>query len=157
MQKLGEATMKSTKSRLLEEAKEIRTPRARRMFMTINKTDFWKGMKKLVESEGFKHLSAITGVDVGSKIEVIYHLTSEGLVLSLKVEISKRNPVLPSIVKLISGAVLYEREVHDLFGVRFEGNLDLSPLLLPDGWPSNVHPLRKEWTLQKIQESLGES
>lgn len=142
--------MKSTKSRLLEKAKEIRIPRARRMFMTINKTDFWKSMKKLVDSEGFKHLSTITGIDVGSKIEVIYHLTREDLVLSLKVKTSKKNPVLPSIVKLIPGAILYEREVHDLLGVTFEGNPDLSSLLLPDGWPSGIYPLRKEWAPQDI-------
>jgi len=157
MQKLGEATMNSTNGRLLEEAKEVRTPRARRMFMTINKTDFWKGMKKLVDSEGFKHLSTITGIDVGSKIEVIYHLTREGLVLSLKVKTSKKNPVLPSIVSLIPGAVLYEREVHDLLGIVFKGNPDLSPLLPPDEWPSGIYPLRKEWTLQKIQEAIWES
>lgn len=149
--------MKSTKGVLLEKAKEIRTPRARRMFMTVNKTDFWKSMKKLVDSEGFKHLSTITGIDVGSKIEVIYHLTRGDLVLSLKVMTSKRNPVLPSIVNLIPGAALYEREVHDLLGITFEGNPDLSPLLLPDEWPSDVHPLRKECTLQDVWKTTEES
>jgi len=149
--------MKQIKGRLLEKAKEIRTPRARRMFITINKTDFQKSMKELVESEGFKHLSAITGIDVGPKIEVIYHLIRGDLVLSLKVKTSKKNPVLPSIVKLIPGAVLYEREVHDLLGITFEGNPDLSPLLLPDKWPSDVCPLRKEWSPQDIWKATEES
>lgn len=149
--------MKPTEGRLLEKAKEIRTPRPRRMFMTINKTDFRKSMKKLVDSEGFKHLSAITGIDVGSKIEVIYHLTRGDLVLSLKVKTSKKNPVLPSIVNLIPGAVLYEREVHELFGVTFEGNPDLSPLLLPDKWPSDIYPMRKEWSPQDIWKATEES
>jgi NADH:ubiquinone oxidoreductase subunit C len=148
--------MKPTKDKLLEKAKEIRVPRARRMFMTINKTDFRKSMKKLVDFEGFKHLSTITGIDVGSKIELVYHLTREDLVLSLKVKTSKKNPVLPSIVNLIPGAVLYEREVHDLLGVTFEGNPDLSPLLLPDEWPSDVYPLRKEWAPQDIWKATEE-
>ena len=149
--------MKQIKGKLLEKAKEIRTPRARRMFITINKTDFWKSMKELVESEGFKHLSAITGIDTGSKIEVIYHLIRGDLMLSLKVKTLKKNPVLPSIVKLIPGAILYEREVHDLFGVVFEGNPDLSPLLLPDEWPSNVYPLRKELISQDVWKATEES
>jgi len=149
--------MKPIKGTLLEKAKEIRIPRARRMFMTINKTDFWKSMKKLVDSEGFRHLSTITGIDVGSKIEIIYHLTREDLVLSLKVKTSKKNPVLPSIVKLIPGAILYEREVHDFLGVTFEGNPDLSPLLLPDEWPSGICPLRKEWSSQDIWKATEES
>jgi NADH:ubiquinone oxidoreductase subunit C len=146
--------MKPTKDKLLEKAKEVSTPRARRMSMTINKTDFWKSMKKLVDSNGFKHLSTITGIDVGSKIELIYHLTRENLVLSLKVKTSKKNPVLPSIVNLIPGAVLYEREVHDLLGVTFKGNLDLSPLLLPDGWPNDIYPMRKEWAPQDIRKAM---
>ena len=150
-------TMKQIKDNFLEKAKEIRTPRARRMFITINKTDFWKSMKELVESEGFKHLSAITGIDIGSKIEVIYHLIRGDLLLSLKVKTLKKNPVLPSIVKLIPGAILYEREVHDLFGVVFEGNPDLSPLLLPDEWPSDVYPLRKELISQDVWKATEES
>jgi len=150
-------TMKQIKDKFLEKAKEIRTPRARRMFITINKTDFWKSMKELVESEGFKHLSAITGIDIGSKIEVIYHLIRGDLLLSLKVKTLKKNPVLPSIVKLIPGAILYEREVHDLFGVVFEGNPDLSPLLLPDEWPSDVYPLRKELISQDVWKATEES
>ena len=149
--------MKSTKSRLLEKTREISTPRAGRMFMTINKTDFRKSMKKLVDSEGFQHLSTITGIDVGRKVELIYHLTRENLVLSLKVKTSKKNLVLPSIVDLIPGAVLYEREVHDLFGVTFKGNSDLSPLLLPDGWPDDVYPMRKEWTPQDIRKAMEKS
>jgi NADH:ubiquinone oxidoreductase subunit C len=127
------------------------------MFITINKTGFQKSMKELVESEGFKHLSAITGIDVGSKIEVIYHLIRGDLVLSLKVKTSKRNPILPSIVNLIPGAILYEREVHDFLGITFEGNPDLSPLLLPDKWPSDVCPLRKEWSSQDIWKATEES
>ena len=146
--------MNSTKGKILEKTREISTPRVRRMSMTINKTDFRKSIKKLVDSEGFQHLSAITGIDVGPKIELIYHLTRENLVLSLKVKTSKKNPVLPSIVNLIPGAVLYEREVHELLGVTFEGNLDLSPLLLPDGWPSDVYPMRKEWPPQAIQKAM---
>lgn len=149
--------MKPRKGVFLEKSKEVRTPRVRRMFVTINKTDFRKSMKKLVYSEGFRHLSAITGIDVGSKIEVVYHLTRGDLVLSLKVKTSKKNPVLPSIVDLIPGAVLYEREVHDLLGIIFKGNPDLSPLLLPDGWPSDVYPLRKEWALQDVWKATEES
>lgn len=144
---------KSKEETILENAKEIRNPSARRMFITINKTDFKKSMKKLADS-GFKHLSTITAIDVVSKIEVIYHLIRENLLLSLKVRISKKKPALPSIVNLIPGAALYEREVHDLLGVIFEGNPDLSPLLLPDGWPSDVHPLRKEKALKDVLKAV---
>jgi len=85
---------------------------------------------------------------------VIYHIASKTALLSLKVPVPKEDPVLPTIVDLIPGAALYEREVHDLFGVDFEGNPDLSPVLLPDGWPDGVYPLRKEWTLGRISRRM---
>ena len=57
-------------------------------------------------------------------------------------DVPEGKPVAPTITDVIPGAVLYEREVHDLLGVEFEGHPDLSPLLLPDDWPREVHPLR---------------
>ncbi|RLG90884.1 hydrogenase large subunit, partial [Candidatus Bathyarchaeota archaeon] len=61
-------------------------------------------------------------------------------------------PVVPTITDIIPGAVLYEREVHDLLGVAFEGHPDLSPLVLPEEWPERVYPLRKEYTLEKLRK-----
>jgi len=68
--------------------------------------------------------------------------------------VAKDKPILPTITDLIPGATLYEREVHDLLGITFKGHPDLSPLILPEGWPPDVYPLRKEWTIEKIQEKV---
>lgn len=134
---------------------EIETPRPRRIFILINKRIFEKTIRYLTKEIGFFHLSTITGVDVGEEIEVIYHLNRAGTTeLSLKVRVPKDKPVLPTITNLIPGATLYEREVHDLLGVTFEGHPDLSPIILPEGWPSNVYPLRKEWTIEKMQKKV---
>ncbi|NIR86770.1 NADH-quinone oxidoreductase subunit C [Candidatus Bathyarchaeota archaeon] len=129
-------------------------PRERRMSIPIAKEQLRKTIKKLIGLEGFTHLSTITGVDVGPQVELIYHLAYEDALVSLRVRVWKENPILPTIVDLIPGAVLYEREIHDLFGVGFEGNLDLSPLILPDTWPEGIFPLRKEWTPERISEKI---
>ena len=123
---------------------ESEVPRPRRIFILINKKVFTKTFRYLTKKMGFSHVSTITGVDVGKEIEVIYHLTKESLVLSIRTLVTKERPVLPSIVNLIPGSIFYEKEVHDLLGIIFEGNPDLSPLILPDGWPRDFHPLRKE-------------
>ena len=135
---------------------EIDVPRARRIFVLIAKSAFRKAMEYVVEDEGFAHISTITGVDAGKKIEVIYHLSRGGIELSLKVRVPKGKAVLPTVTDLIPGSVLYEREVHDLLGVEFEGHPDLAPLILPEEWPEDVYPLRKEWTTEKIQEKIME-
>lgn len=142
------------KKQLKSEAREVIVPRKRRMLITIAKQNLRKTIKKLIGLEDFAHLSTITGVDVGSRVELIYHIVLKGVLASLKVRVSKENPILPTIVDLIPGAVLYEREIHDLFGVRFKGNPDLSPLILPDTWPDGVFPLRKEWTSERISEKM---
>jgi len=134
---------------------ESEVPRPRRIFILVNEKAFGKAIRYLTKKMGFTHVSTITGVDVGKEIEVIYHLNRGGKIeLSLKVRVTKDKPVLPTITDLIPGATLYEREVHDLLGVSFEGHPDLSPVILPEGWPPDVYPLRKELTLKKVQKRI---
>jgi NADH-quinone oxidoreductase subunit C len=52
------------------------------------------------------------------------------------------------VVSLLPGAVLYEREVHDLLGVVFDGHPSLERLILPDDWPEGVYPLRKDYKVE---------
>jgi NADH:ubiquinone oxidoreductase subunit C len=141
------------KKRLGTSVLEIGAPRPRRIFVHVNKGGFVKAIRYLTKQLEFHHVSTITGVDLGKAIEVIYHLNWDGAIeLSLKVQVGKDTPVLPSITNLIPGATLYEREVHDLLGVVFEGHSNLSPLLLPESWPSDVYPLRKEWAIENVQK-----
>jgi membrane-bound hydrogenase subunit beta len=149
--------IQSTIERLLrKDALEISSPRERRLFIRISREKLRMTIKELTKLEGFHHLSTITAVDIGAEIELIYHLSHKDALISLRIRVPKDEPTAPTIVDLILGAALYEREVHDLLGVRFSGNTDLSPLLLPDQWPEDVHPLRKEWPLQRITERMRE-
>ncbi|MCK4668559.1 NADH-quinone oxidoreductase subunit C [Candidatus Bathyarchaeota archaeon] len=128
-------------------------PRERRIFVYIKKDALKDAVKYSVTDLKFKHLSTITGVDSGGEIEVIYHLAYEGsIVLSIRLTVPKNNPNVPTVTDLIPGAILYEREVHDLLGVNFEGHPDLSPLLLPEEWPQNLYPLRKEHNLEQLRQ-----
>ena len=139
-----------------EEIAEAKIPRPRRILIQVRKNAFKKAIQYLTQKANFTHISTITGVDVGDEIEAIYHLSRDGKIeLSLKVRTPKENPVLPTITDIIPGATLYEREVHDLLGVTFEGHPDLSPLVLPEGWPPDVYPLRKEWTIEKIEKEVA--
>lgn len=140
---------------LKEKVIELKVPRERRIFVRIKKESFREVVEYLVNNLGFRHLSTISGVDLGKEIELLYHLSHNGIELSLGLSLPKDNTSISTITDLIPGAVLYEREVHDLFGVNFEGHPDLSPLLLPEEWPKEVYPLRKEHSLDELRELMS--
>ncbi|WP_153800580.1 NADH-quinone oxidoreductase subunit C/D [Foetidibacter luteolus] len=75
---------------------------------------------------------------------VVYHLFSfeRNDFICLKVALEGEYPSLPSITSLYKNANWYEREVYDMFGIRFEGHPHLQRILMPLTWPG--HPLRKE-------------
>jgi len=145
------------KEKLGSKILELKVPRNRRIFVSVEKTAFREAVEYLTKNLEFKHISTITGRDAGEQTEVIYHLNRGGVELSLKVQVPSEEATLPTITDLIPGAVLYEQEVHDLLGVKFEGHPDLSPLILPDEWPAGVYPLKKEWTVEKIREKIASS
>jgi membrane-bound hydrogenase subunit beta len=149
--------VENLKDFLKEKLVNVTIPKKRRIFVYIKKDALEEAMEYFVKDLKFKHLSTITGVDLGEEIEVIYHLFYKGaIMLSARVAVSKKNPNIPTITDIIPGAVLYEREVHDLLGMKFKGHPDLSPLILPEKWPKGVYPLRKEHQLKPLKEMTSE-
>jgi NADH:ubiquinone oxidoreductase subunit C len=132
---------------------KVTVPKERRIFAYIKRDALKDAVEYSVKDLEFKQLSTITGVDLGGEIDVIYHLVHKGsIVLSIRLTVSENNPRVQTVTDSIPGAVLYEREVHDLFGVDFEGHPDLSPLMLPEQWPEGVYPLRKEYRIEQLRE-----
>jgi len=114
----------------------------KRIFVRIKPEKLKSVIEKLVSS-GFRHLITITGVDVGNEIELLYHLSMGGRIVSVRTLVPKDKPIIATITDIIPGAILYEREVHDLIGVIFEGCNNLSRLVLSEDWPDNIYPLRR--------------
>ncbi len=99
-------------------------------------------------------VSTITGLDRGDRFEVLYHLTGASAALSVRIFTPREAPRIPSICAIVPGAILYERELQDMFGLVVEGIPDPRPLLLPDGWPAGAFPLRKDWTFERAPEVI---
>jgi len=121
---------------------EISVPRTGRIFVRVDKAHL-KKVISFLKDIGFTHLSGITGLQSSDSFELLYHLSRGGTLLTVRVNLPLKDDVSPTITDIIPGALLYEREVHDLFGVKFEGHPNLEPLILPDDWPRGVYPLRK--------------
>ena len=85
-------------------------------------------------------LMAISAIDEGGPMTLCYHFWKLENKELLNVKVKVGNEEIRTISDIIPNALGYEREIHDLFGVEFEG-ARLEPLLIPEGYKK--YPLRK--------------
>jgi NADH-quinone oxidoreductase subunit C len=103
------------------------------------------------QSLAFSFLSDITAVDrfpMEPRFEVNYHLLSmqRRERVRIKVRLPGSDVVLPTVSGIWPTANWHEREIFDLFGIRFEGHPDLTRILMPDDWEG--HPMRKDYPVE---------
>jgi len=94
----------------------------------------------------FDYMFCQTGIDFSEHIEVLYHLrnTQNNSEIIIKAIIEEReNPAIDSVFDLYKTADFHEREIFDLFGVKFNNHPDLRRILLDDDWEG--YPLRKDY------------
>ncbi|MBI3666483.1 MAG: NADH-quinone oxidoreductase subunit C [Acidobacteria bacterium] len=104
----------------------------------------------LKQEQTYQRLSSITAVDwfpVEPRFEVVYSLHSfeRNHWLRVKCRMGGESPEIDSVTGVWRAANWYEREVFDLFGIRFRNHPDLSRIMMPDDWQG--HPLRKNYPL----------
>jgi NADH-quinone oxidoreductase subunit C len=114
-------------------------------------------------SLAFDMLMDLTAVDYlkfpgredGPRFEVVYHLYSIGHNhrVRIKVLVEEDDPVVPTAVPLWPIANWLEREVWDMFGIRFAGHPDPRRLLLYEEFVG--HPLRKDYPINRRQPLIG--
>jgi NADH-quinone oxidoreductase subunit C len=86
------------------------------------------------------------------RFELSYHLVSipRREKVRLKVILSGSDPIVDSLVPVWPGANWLEREIFDLFGIRFTGHPDLRRILLPDDWEG--YPLRRDYPVEGYRD-----
>ena len=98
-----------------------------------------------------------SGVDARYHMDILYHFIFEeiNLLVSLRVKLDKNKLEIESLAPHIEATNWIEREMHELLGINFIGHPELKRLLLPDGWPEGVYPLRRdyeEWDKTAIRD-----
>lgn len=138
---------------------DIANPAPRRFYLTILPPDLVQATAVLRDKLGMTHLSTISGVDKGETFEILYHFSIPEADLNVRTEIPKDKPHVPSISPVIPGAILYEREIQEMFGLTVDNIPDGRRLLLSDDWPDDQYPLRKDWKHVRPAEVIpgGES
>ncbi len=101
------------------------------------------------KNNGYAVLMDLTAVDYlhpDKRTKVLYWLHNPENFARVRINVFvRREESLPTSVNIWEGANWYEREIYDMFGVRFEGHPDLKRILMPDDWIG--HPLRKDYAL----------
>jgi len=104
-----------------------------------------------LKQAGYNFFEDVTAVDwypSEPRFQITYHILSMSLKhrVRLIVRLAESDAVVDSIVGVWPAANFYEREVFDLFGVRFSGHPNLTRIMMPTDW--NGHPLRKDYPVE---------
>jgi NADH-quinone oxidoreductase subunit C len=140
---------------LLQNAGLVESAKLDRDELTIyvNRSDIRRACETLRESAEtkFNFFSDITCVDVfptEPRFEVIYHLLSHSRKerVRLIARVPRGDPSIESLMGLWPAVNFFEREIFDLFGVRFVGHPNLRRIMMPEDWEG--HPLRKDYPVE---------
>ena len=104
-----------------------------------------------VQAAGYNFFEDLTAVDwfpSSPRFQLSYHLLSHSYKerIRLRVLVEEASPSVQSIVPVWPAANYYEREVFDLFGIRFDEHPNLRRIMMPDDWQG--YPLRKDYPVE---------
>jgi len=138
---------------LHERLEDLESPTPDRLYATVQPANLVGAVRALWDGLRARYLITV-GLDrrgEGAGFEVLhcFALDHERLRCALRVPLDAQRPVIPSVTPLIPGASWAELEIRDLFGIEIEGHPDPRRLILPDGFPEGVHPLRKDFPYDK--------
>jgi Ni,Fe-hydrogenase III large subunit/NADH:ubiquinone oxidoreductase subunit C len=108
-------------------------------------------LQAMIEADEKTAITAITGLDLGANIGILYHIRTSKAFITIRTEVPKENPKIQTISDILAGAVFHELEASDLFGVVFEGNTLSGHFVLSEYWPEGVYPLRKDVKANEVK------
>jgi len=127
--------------------------RQRRITLEVDRSRLIELLNFSCSELKFNILCTITGLDVGDDLQFIYHIANkEGIVMNVKTNAPKTDPVISTVLGIYNGATFYERELEDLLGAKVEGLPEGRHYPLPDNWPKGQYPLRKDWKPENINQ-----
>jgi len=134
---------------VMEKMKEFGTVeqvRANRFRIPTTPDRLRDAVKSVQESLACDRLLTISAADNRQTFELHYHFTGQHrTIVTITIELPREMPELPTMSDMLLPAGIYERQIHDLFGIVFSGHPALKKILLNEDWPEKEYPLRKDW------------
>jgi len=134
-------------------------PEAGRLDLVLGRPDDLVPAVAALRVQRLGYLSAITGIDLGpeaDRLEALYHFCTGEAVVTLRVRLPRQGAFVPSLCELIPSAGPFERELREMFGITVVGLSNPEKLYLPEDWPEDEFPLRKDWSPQAPTTAAGE-
>ena len=100
---------------------ETRIQRKHRLWLEIKPESLADFMKFMRDEMGYNHLATVTGLDLGEHLAAAYHLTDTHAIVTARARTPRTAPTLPTVTAVFPGALSYEMELEDMFGIKVEG------------------------------------
>ncbi len=127
-----------------------------RFWITVDRSQLIPSVDILRDKFMPIQLSVIVGEDLRDAFQCNYVFAGSRVVI-LQVRVDRENPTVPSLSLLVPGAMVYERELKDMFGIMPVGHPDLRRQAVPEDWPEGVYPLRKDTKFNREGEVSKEA
>jgi NADH:ubiquinone oxidoreductase subunit C len=117
----------------------------RRIIVHIRKEALLEIANYFLDELSYRFIIA-TGMVSDNGYEVIYHFSDDkyGYVVSLLAELEESKPEIESLANLIDAANWIEREIHELFGIKFINHPNLTKLISDGNWKDNEYPYARK-------------
>ncbi|MCL1971676.1 MAG: NADH-quinone oxidoreductase subunit C [Endomicrobia bacterium] len=141
-------------SKYPELSENLRVQREKRIWMKIPYSRFREFLEFAAKDLKVDIFCMLTGLDDKENYSFIYHMADiNGLILNIETSIPKNGELsIKTITDMYPAADLQEREVYDLLGIKIEGLKEGKRYPLPDDWPDGEYPLRKDWTVDRLDK-----
>jgi NADH:ubiquinone oxidoreductase subunit C len=150
--------LKDLKEKFGDKLKKIFEKTYKRIYIDIAAKDI-AAIADFMFNEVHARFNTTSCIDMPNGMDMVYHFTVESApaVVSFRAYLDKKKLVIDSITPIMKGAEWIEREIHELFGVDFNGHPNLKPLLLPDDWPKGLYPLRRDYKEEDYTAKMQEN
>ena len=136
----GQAVLHVERERLADVVASLRNDEGFDVCIDVTAVDYLtyasdRGLPEGVEPERFEVVVGLRSFSHGGRVRI-------------RVQVPESDAVVPTLFEIHPGTEAFEREVYDMFGIRFAGHPDLTRILMPEDWEG--HPLRKDYGVGRI-------
>ena len=146
--------VKTIESIMFDEMESAEIMEEQYVSITVKYDSLLKVAETLRDKLSFSIPVACGGIDYPDegKMQMIYYISNpeSRFLITLRVNIPRDSPKLPSLTQVWEAMSFHEREAHEMFGIAFDGHPNLVPLLLPPSWKGG-YPLRKDFKGEGVE------